>query len=105
MTHLVRLSQRSWLALALVVVAALAAGCQEPCVALAERICSCEPDEIARRACRDNRIDTQQGRVPTEAEQEVCVQALDTCTCEALEENRTELCGFTREQAPSDGGA
>lgn len=91
-----------WLALALSV-APFATGCQEPCVALAERICSCEDDELRRRACRTDRIEAQRDRAPTEAEQAVCVDALETCTCEALERNRTDLCGFTREAAPPDG--
>ena len=88
----------------------LFAGCPSPCEALAERICNCEPDQIRRRTCINERVEAQRDLVPTEAETQACIDALDTCTCDALNENRTDLCGYTREassqeSAPSDGGA
>tara|TARA_Y100001934_G_scaffold133013_1_gene161153 strand:+ start:414 stop:773 length:360 start_codon:yes stop_codon:yes gene_type:complete len=74
-------------------------GCYDPCVQLAERICACEPTEASRRACRDDRIQSQQDLLETtEEEQRACTDALETCTCDALDRNETDLCGFTRDE-------
>lgn len=82
--------------------------CQEPCVALAERICNCEADLSERQGCRQERIQAQQSKTPSAEEQEVCTAALDLCTCEALRQNRFDLCGFTRDTlgpSPTDDGS
>lgn len=81
---------------ALVACGGLFTACQEPCQALAERICTCAPDLGARQGCRQERILAQRTLVPTPEEQDICVAALETCTCVALDENRFDLCGFTR---------
>ena len=78
-------------------------GCYDPCVQLAERICACETTEAARRSCRDDRIQSQQDLLETtEEEQRVCAEALETCTCDALDRNDTDLCGFTRDEDFAD---
>jgi hypothetical protein len=77
---------------------AASAGCTDPCVALAQRICECEPSPALRQACETERIQPLQEQLePTAEEQQRCLEALDTCTCEALAENRVEQCAFTRE--------
>jgi hypothetical protein len=77
---------------------ALSSSCTDPCVALAERICNCEPTLATRRACVADRITNQQGRVEvSDADREACSAALDTCTCAALDENDLGACGFTPE--------
>jgi hypothetical protein len=82
----------------LVVLAAWSSSCTDPCVALAERICNCEPTLATRRACVQDRITNQQGRVEiSDADREACSAALDTCTCAALDENDLGACGFTPE--------
>ncbi len=74
-------------------------GCYDPCVQLAERICGCELTESARRSCREDRIQSQQDLIETtEEEQRACTAALETCTCDALDRNRADLCGYTREE-------
>lgn len=82
-------------------------GCQDPCVALAERICNCEADLSERQGCRQERIQAQQSKTPTAEEQEVCTAALDLCTCEALRQNRVDLCGYTRDTlaTPTEDGS
>lgn len=82
-------------------------GCQDPCVALAERICNCEADLSERQGCRQERIQAQQAKTPTAEEQEVCTAALDLCTCEALRQNRFDLCGYTRDtlEPPTEDGS
>ena len=75
----------------------------DPCQRLAYRICSCEATQSQQRTCEQDRIQAQQDSVtPTAEEPAVCTEALNTCTCTELDDNRTDLCGFTRE-APSSG--
>lgn len=72
------------------------AGCQDPCVTLAERICNCEATADERRACIADRITNQQNTVKVDdADREVCTGALDTCTCAALDQNNLAACGFS----------
>lgn len=97
---------RSGLALALAALAAAAfgAGCQDPCVTLAERICNCEATADERRACITNRVTNQQGSVEvSDDDRAFCQSVLDTgeCTCAALDQNNLAACGF----APSDGSS
>lgn len=71
------------------------AACQDPCVALAERICSCEPTDRDRRSCRNDRIVNQQSKVQiTDADRDLCEAKLETCSCGALDENDLDACGF-----------
>lgn len=64
-------------------------------MALAERICSCEPTEADRRSCRNDRIVNQQSQVQIDdADRDFCEAKLDTCTCGALDENQLDACGF-----------
>lgn len=64
-------------------------------MALAERICSCEPTETDRRSCRNDRIVNQQSQVQIDdADRDFCEAKLDTCTCGALDENQLDACGF-----------
>jgi hypothetical protein len=81
-----------------VMLAVWSSSCTDPCVALAERICNCEPTLATRRACVQERITNQQGRIEiSDADREACSAALDTCTCVALDENDLGACGFTPE--------
>lgn len=88
--------------LALVVPFALASfavasmsGCQDPCIALAERICNCEPTPADRRSCRADRITNRQSQVQiTDEDRSFCEAMLDTCECTDIDENRLDQCGF-----------
>jgi hypothetical protein len=72
-----------------------AGACQDPCVELAQRICNCESTALERRACISDRVTSQQGSVVvTDADREVCVAKLDTCSCAALDKNDLDACGF-----------
>lgn len=72
------------------------AGCTDPCVALAERICNCEPTAGDRTSCRTLRVTNQQGSVViSDADRSVCTAALDTCTCAALDVNNLSACGYS----------
>lgn len=73
------------------------AGCGDPCQQLAEKICQCEPGVRAQEACRlDFQTQQQNQPAPNEEQQDACVAAELTCTCEALDNNRTDMCGFAR---------
>jgi hypothetical protein len=70
------------------------AACGNPCSELAERICACERTQQERQACRADRITSQRREISAD-QAEVCAINLDTCTCQALDENRLEACGFS----------
>ncbi|MDP2344239.1 MAG: hypothetical protein Q8O67_24990 [Deltaproteobacteria bacterium] len=77
------------------------AGCQDPCVSLAERICNCEATANERRACIADRVTNQQSTTPVDdADRAFCAEKLDgddPCSCEKLDNNDFEACGFANE--------
>ena len=78
----------------------LSSACQDPCVALAERICNCEPTPGDRRNCRTERIVNRQSQVLIEEEdRNFCEQKLTECECTDIDENRLDQCGFVVESA------
>jgi hypothetical protein len=79
------------------------AGCADECATLAERICGCEETFALQQSC-ELQVQAQQDadEEPSDAQRQVCASALETCTCDALAQNRTDLCGFTRE--PGEAG-
>lgn len=86
-----------------VALTALLGACQDPCVALAERICNCEQTAVERLTCRRNRVLNQQARIEiSDEDRTVCTAALDTCTCAAIDRNDLGSCGFTRERSGVD---
>lgn len=88
----------------LALVSLLFAGCPDECQALSDQVCDCEETRDQRESCRREVESQQQNQAPPTAEQrEVCLAALDTCTCEALAANRTDLCGFTRDRGVDEG--
>jgi hypothetical protein len=90
---------RALFACVIATAALLGSACQDPCVALAKRICNCEPTPSDRRACEQERITNQQSKIVIDdADREVCEQKLETCTCDALDENDLEACGFVPEE-------
>jgi hypothetical protein len=83
-------------------VPAVLAGCQDPCIELAQRICNCEPTVLNRRQCVTDRITGQQGNVDiSDTDRELCVAKLETCSCAALDQNDLDACGFV--PAAADG--
>ncbi len=76
------------------------AGCSiNPCQQLAERICQCELSAAQRQSCRTNRITNQQNQFgfSLDGDADRCTAALETCTCDALDRQQTDQCGFTKE--------
>jgi hypothetical protein len=75
-----------------------AAGCEDPCVTLATRICNCELTSAERTNCQTERIVNEQSSIKiTDADRDVCVAKLQTCTCDALDNNDLDKCGFVPE--------
>ena len=72
--------------------------CDGPCESLADRICSCEPNNTEERGCLEQVKSTMAlpGSAPTTAELERCEVLLDTCDCEALEREDYQACGLTK---------
>lgn len=88
------------LAVAVVLLSGFLSACQDPCVALAERICNCEPTPGDRRNCRNERIVNRQSQVQIdEADRTFCEAKLETCECTDIDENRLDQCGFVVEPA------
>lgn len=84
------------LALALLAPALLtASACQDPCVALAERVCNCEPTPADRQNCRTDRVVNRQSQVQiSDEDRDFCQAKLDVCECTDIDENRLDQCGF-----------
>ncbi len=70
-------------------------GCSGPCRALAETVCSCEPNDVEQQACLV-RIDAVADRPVSTAEAERCDQLLESCTCDALAADNYAACGLTK---------
>jgi hypothetical protein len=70
------------LLLASVLTLHLVAGCANPCLNLADQICSCQPDDVTRSACQQ-RAREQEAIFPVNSQdQQRCQQALDTHVCD-----------------------
>lgn len=76
-------------------------GCGDECVQLADQICQCEATARGRQACQLDYQNQQEGQpAPSPTQLDACRAALQTCTCEALDQNRTDQCGFARGDVP-----
>lgn len=71
-------------------------GCDGPCRALAERICDCEFNARERAACIQEIDSNESVRPPTDEENERCSELMDSCTCDALENQEFDRCGLTK---------
>jgi len=82
-----------WWAAGALALAFGAFGCDGPCQALSERICSCEPNRTEEQACL---LKVQiRGDTPVSmAEEARCSELLDACSCEALADEDYLACGI-----------
>lgn len=75
----------------------MGSSCLNPCEQLADKICSCEPTEAERQACkRQASIQKDQREIRNEDRIE-CQKFMTTCQCRALEEGKLEACGLSRD--------
>lgn len=88
-----RVIPRFLLTLALAVSALGLIGCDGPCRSLAERVCSCEPNNTEQQTCL---LKVQiRGDTPVSmAEEARCSELLDSCSCEALADEDYLACGI-----------
>ena len=69
-------------------------GCDDACLELAKKICSCETSTAKRRSC-EYRVENETDAVtPTTEELERCGELLDTCNCDKLGAGDLEACGL-----------
>ena len=80
----------------LILSAALLAGCGDPCTDLSKRICKCKPTAIEQQACTQSISDSTR-TTATSAEQEICSNLLDSCTCQKLKAGDLAACGLAEE--------
>ncbi len=69
--------------------------CSEPCDELGDKICSCEKTSSLEEACKQKLKNSKSRIKPTDQEQDICGNLIDTCTCEALALEQYDKCGFT----------
>ena len=81
----------------------LAAGCGDPCLKLADQICSCQPDDVSRANCSQRARDQEGIFSVDKQDQDFCQHALDSnaCDCQKLitPEGR-KACGLAITVAP-----
>jgi hypothetical protein len=89
--------------LACVLSLSLAEGCRDACLSLADRICSCQPDDASKANCNAQAKLEESIFAVTKADQSLCQAKLDAnqCTCEVLNtpEGRAS-CGLTLTPPP-----
>ncbi len=77
--------------------AALVAGCGSPCGDLANKICSCQPNDTQVQACNNGVSADTFGANPTSAQEDRCAQLTKTCTCAALACGNLAACGLAKD--------
>lgn len=83
------------LGFALALVLATMSACTPPCRALAEKVCACEPSRYLEDACVQQ-LNASDDLGVSDAEESVCDDLLDRCTCDALERGESEACGLSK---------
>jgi len=73
------------------------AGCKNPCLKLAEKICECQTTTTLRDECNARASDEQSRVTITPADETVCTDLYADCDCHALDtvEGKTK-CGLAR---------
>lgn len=80
-----------------------AAACGDPCRDLSDNVCSCMPTRAQAQACRKrvHALAAQSARHAasraTEAEQNLCHNLLQSCSCERLAQGDFSACGLAED--------
>ena len=83
-------------------------GCGNPCVELANKICSCEPTKALKTTCEQNIKTTGKAANANDDELMRCEELKKTCHCEALAMGDLAACGLSYDSGlplPDDDGA
>jgi hypothetical protein len=64
----------------------LASGCGDPCLSLANQVCSCQPDSNSQAICNQKAKDAEAIFAVGKADSQLCQQKLDShlCDCNKL---------------------
>ena len=95
-------------AVILVVGSILFWGCGNPCVELANKICSCEPTKALQTTCEQNIKTTGKAANANDDELMRCEELNKTCHCEELAKGNLAACGLSYDSGlplPDDNGA
>jgi len=83
----------------------LAVGCGNPCLRLADQICSCQPDDTSRANCQQRARDQGDTFAVGPQQEELCQAKLDSnaCACQSLiTPAGRDACGLSFTVAPPD---
>jgi len=74
------------------------AGCSNPCIKLAEKICECQTNTVDREAC-NQRASNEKAQIDlTRTDEDRCAALVDKCDCHALATPEGKRnCGLARE--------
>ncbi len=75
----------------------LSLGCKGKCRQLSEKLCECSPNTLQKDACVQ-RAQGEEGRLaPTEEDEAICAQLLETCDCRLVDTPEGKrACGLAR---------
>jgi hypothetical protein len=96
---------RKLLALGVVVVGLLLAGCKSTCRQLSESMCECSITTSNKTACLQVAATNEQNNYPTAADEANCAALLPLCDCRLIDTAQGKAnCGLTRPLADPDAG-
>jgi hypothetical protein len=81
----------------------LAAGCGDPCLSLAQQICSCQLDQTSVDSCNQRAKQAQAIFPESSVDQQYCQKQLDNKACDCTKLNTREgrvACGIAYTWAP-----
>jgi hypothetical protein len=85
-------------ALAAAVFSLVLAGCANPCLKLAEKLCECSATTTARDSCKSSASNEQSLVTITTDDEERCSALIDQCDCHSLDTPEGKLaCGLARD--------
>lgn len=86
---------RNLICLVTLAAAGALAGCSGPCEELSDAICSCRANNTEMARCQEQ-VRSSMSIDPSDAQNQQCELFLETCTCDALEQNMPEKCGLAK---------
>ena len=88
-----------WLLLSALVLPIAAAGCTDPCLALAQKLCDCQTTELGKQNCRTQMLTAYQSARASDLSKSgpECAALVDKCDCHKLDtEAGKKACGLAR---------
>jgi hypothetical protein len=88
-----------WALLGALVLPVAAAGCTDPCLALAQKLCDCQTTELGKQNCLTSMLNSYQAARQSDlsAAAPECAKLVDKCDCHKLDtEAGKQACGLSR---------